>query len=146
MKTRVSISSFLLACIVGILATACSSKSPTKVDVDKNVIVAVYSTVDRGGIVDTVSPSLLVELVHISELLRYSADDAITMPFAFADTAKYAEITGNNLEKRIAICINGQVLSTPVVKMEIENGACSVLLDDVQAKDLFPDINIRELE
>ena len=68
------------------------------------------------------------------------------MPFAFADTAKYAEITGNNLEKRIAICINGQVLSTPVVKIEIKNGACSVLLDDVQAKDLFPDINIRELE
>lgn len=60
--------------------------------------------------------------------------------------AKYAEITGNNLEKRIAISVNGQVLSTPVVKMKIENGTCSVLLDQKQAEDLFPSINIDELK
>lgn len=68
------------------------------------------------------------------------------MPFTFSDTAKYAELTGNSLGKRIAISVNGQVVSTPVVKMKIENGACSVVLDEAQRKALFPNINIEELK
>ena len=67
------------------------------------------------------------------------------MPFIFSDTAKYAELTGNSLGKRIAISVNGQVVSTPVVKMKIENGACSVVLDEVQRKALFPNITIEGL-
>ncbi len=142
MRTRNSIVSLLLASLVGILAIACSTKTPAKVGVDKDISVAIYSTTERGGAIDTVSPCLLEETVHISELLGYPDDDGITMPFTLSDTAKYAEITGNNLEKRIAISVNGQVLSTPVVKMKIENGACSVMLDEAQTKVLFPHINI----
>lgn len=66
------------------------------------------------------------------------------MPFNFSDTAKYAEITENNLGKRIAIAINGQVVSTPVVKMKIDNGACSVVLDDAQVAKLLPNVNIKD--
>lgn len=146
MRTEKLIVSFLMASLVGILAIACGKKTSAKVSVDKDISVAVYSTLDREGAIDTVSPCLLAETVHISELLRYPDDDGITMPFTLSDRAKYAEITGNNLEKRIAINVNGQVLSTPVVKMKIENGACSVLLDEKQAKDLFPTINIDELK
>lgn len=145
MRTRNFIVTFLLASLVGILAIACSAKTPAKVSVDKDISVAVYSTTEREGAIDTVSPCLLTETVHISELLRYPDDDGITMPFTLSDTAIYAEITGDNLEKRIAISVNGQVLSTPVVKMKIENGACSVILDEKQTKDLFPTINIDEL-
>ena len=145
MRTRNFIVTFLLASLVGILAIACSAKTPAKVSVDKDISVAVYSTTEREGAIDTVSPCLLTETVHISELLRYPDDDGITMPFTLSDTAIYAEITGDNLEKRIAISVNGQVLSTPVVKMKIENGACSVILDEKQMKDLFPTINIDEL-
>lgn len=146
MKTRNLIVTFLFASLVGILAIACSAKTPSKVSVDKDISIAIYSTTEREGAIDTVSPCLLTETVHISELLRYPEDDGITMPFTLSDTAKFSEITGNNLDKRIAICVNGQVLSTPVVKMKIENGACSVLLDGKQAKDLFPTINIDELK
>ena len=145
MRTRNLIVTFLLASVVGILAIACSAKTPAKVSVDKDISVAIYSTTEREGAIDTVSPCLLTETVHISELLRYPDDDGITMPFTLSNTAKYAEITGDNLEKRIAIGVNGQVLSTPVVKMKIENGACSVILDEKQTKDLFPTINIDEL-
>ena len=145
MRTKKLIVTFLLASLVGVLAIACSAKEPTKVSVDKDISVAVYSTTEREGAIDTVSPCLLTETVHISELLRYPDDDGITMPFTLSDTAIYAEITGDNLEKRIAISVNGQVLSTPVVKMKIENGACSVILDEKQMKDLFPTINIDEL-
>lgn len=146
MRTRNLIVTFLLAGLVGILAMACSTKAPAKVSVDKDISVAVYSITEREGSIDTVSPCLLDETVHISELLRYPDDDGITMPFKLSDTAKYAEITGDNLEKRIAICINGRVLSTPVVKMKIENGACSVILDEKQMKNLFPTVNIDELK
>lgn len=145
MRTRNLIVAFLFASLVGILAIACSAKTPAKVSVNKDIFVAVYSTTEREGAIDTVSPCLLTETVHISELLRYPDDDGITMPFTLSDTAKYAEITGDNLEKRIAISVNGQVLSTPVVKMKIENGACSVILDEKQTKDLFPTINIDKL-
>ena len=140
-----SVASFLLASLVGFLATACSTNTPAKISVDKDILVAVYSTTDNENITDTVSPCLLEETVHISELLRYPDDDGLTMPFTFSDTAKYAELTGNSLEKRIAISVNGQVVSTPVVKMKIENGACSVVLDEAQRKALFPNINIEEL-
>lgn len=146
MRTKNLIVTFLLASFVGILAIACSAKTPAKVSVDKDISVAVYSTVKSEGTIDTVSPCLLTETVHISELLRYPDDEGITMPFTLSDTAKYAEITGDNLEKRIAISVNGQILSTPVVKMKIKNGACSVILDEKQAKDLFPTINIEELK
>ena len=146
MRTRNLIVTFLLASLVGVLAIACSAKTPAKVSVDKDISVAVYPTTEREGAIATISPCLLEETVHISELLRYPDNDGITMPFTLSDTAKYAEITGNNLEKRIAISVNGQVISTPVVKMKIENGACSVILDEKQAKDLFPTINIEELK
>lgn len=146
MRTRNLIVTFLLASLVGVLAIACSAKTPAKVSVDKDISVAVYPTTEREGAIDTISPCLLEETVHISELLRYPDNDGITMPFTLSDTAKYAEITGNNLEKRIAISVNGQVISTPVVKMKIENGACSVILDEKQAKVLFPTINIEELK
>lgn len=145
MRTRNLIVTFPFASFVGILAIACSAKTPAKVSVDKDISVAIYSTAEREGAIDTVSPCLLTETVHISELLRYPDDDGITMPFTLSNTAKYAEITGDNLEKRIAISVNGQVLSSPVVKMKIENGACSVILDEKQTKDLFPTINIDEL-
>lgn len=146
MRTKNLIVTFLLVGFVGVLAIACSAKTPAKVSVDKDISVAVYSTVKSEGIIDTVSPCLLTETVHIFELLRYPDDEGITMPFTLSDTAKYAEITGDNLEKRIAISVNGQILSTPVVKMKIKNGACSVILDEKQAKDLFPTINIEELK
>uniref|UniRef100_UPI002604DD65 SecDF P1 head subdomain-containing protein n=1 Tax=uncultured Bacteroides sp. TaxID=162156 RepID=UPI002604DD65 len=63
-----------------------------------------------------------------------------------SDTTKFAEITATNLDKRIAIVINGQVISTPVVKMRLDNGACSVVLDDAQMAKLFPNVNMEELK
>ena len=132
MKTKQSIFTILTASLVCILAVACKANAdtPSKVNVDKDVIVAIYSTSGNEGMTDTISPCLLEETVHVSELLHYSGDEGVTMPFKLSDTTKYAEIMASNLDKRIAIAINGQVVSTPVVKMRLDNGACSVVLDD----------------
>lgn len=148
MKTKLSIFTILTASLVCILAVACKANAdtPSKVNVDKDVIVAIYSTFNNEGVTDTVSPCLLEETVHVSELLHYSGDEGLTMPFNLSDTTKFAEITATNLDKRIAIVINGQVISTPVVKMRLDNGACSVVLDDAQMAKLFPNVNMEELK
>lgn len=146
MNTRISVFSILLAGLVCIIAIACNGKTedPTKISADQDFSVAIYSTSENGDVIDTISPSLLEETIHISELIHYHGDEYVTMPFIFSDTAKYAEITENNLGKRIAIAINGQVVSTPVVKMKIDNGACSVVLDDAQVAKLLPNVNIKD--
>ena len=148
MKTKQLIFTILTASLVCILAVACKANAdtPSKVNVDKDVIVAIYSTFNNEGVTDTVSPCLLEETIHVSELLHYSGNEGVTMPFNLSDTTKYAEITANNLDKRIAIAINGQVVSTPVVKMQLDNGACSVVLDDAQVVKLFPNVNTKELK
>ena len=134
--------------ILGVFVCACNytSNAPSEVGVDKDVIVAIYSTIDRGGSVDTVSPCLMKETVHISGLLHYPEDEGITMPFLLSDSIRYAEITQGNLNKRIAISVNGQVISTPVVKMKLNNGACSVVLNEAQMAELFPNVDMKELK
>lgn len=148
MKARNSFFSLLLASLVSLIAIACNANTedPTKISVDKDVIVTIYSTSQNGGVVDTISPCLMEETVHISELLHYPNDKGITLPFNLSDTTKYAEITESNLDKRIAIAINGQIVSTPVVKMRLDNGACSVVLDDTQVDKLFPNVNIEDFQ
>lgn len=148
MKARNSVFTILHSSLVSLITIACNAKAegPTQISVDQDFKVAIYSTSGNGGTVDTISPCLLEETVHISELLHYPDDEGVTMPFIISDTAKYAEITESNLDKRIAIAINGQVVSTPVVKMRLDNGACSVVLDDTQVAKFFPNVSIEDFK
>lgn len=148
MKALNSLFSVLLASLVALYAIACSgnAQNPSKINVDEDIIVAIYPTIDNGDTVEAISPCLLEDTVHVSELIHYPGDDGITIPFNLSDTAKYAEITERNIEKRIAIIINGRVLSTPVVKMKIANGACSVILPKSQISTIFPTITLTALK
>lgn len=148
MKALNSLFSVLLASLVALYAIACSgnAQNPSKINVDEDIIVAIYPTIDNGDTVEAISPCLLEDTVHVSELIHYPGDDGITIPFNLSDTTKYAEITERNIEKRIAIIINGRVLSTPVVKMKIANGACSVILPKSQISTIFPTITLTALK
>lgn len=139
-----SLLSAILVSILGSLVCACNdnSSAPSEVSVDKDIVVAIYSTSDNDGAVDTISPCLMKETVHITELLHYPNDEGITMSFNFSDTIKWAEITESKIDKRIAISVNEEVVSTPVIKMKLDNGACSVMLDEVLMKELFPDAKL----
>lgn len=147
MKTRNLFITVLFASMVSLIAMACNDKAagPAKIGVDQDVKVAIYSTTENGCEADTISLCLIEETAHISELLHYPGEKGVTMPFNFYDTFRYSEITEGNLDKRIAISVNGQVVSTPVVKMKLDNGACSVVLDEAQVSALFPNVNIKEL-
>lgn len=143
MITKNSTFSTILASILGILICACddNSNTPSKVSVNRDIAVAIYSTSDKEGLIDTISPCLLEETVHVSELFHYPGDDGITMPFNLSDTARYAEITESHIDERIAISVNGQVVAAPIVKMKLNDGACSVVLDENQISSLFPNIH-----
>lgn len=148
MKALNSLFSVLLASLVALYAIACSgnAQNPSKINVDEDIIVAIYPTIDNGDTVEAISPCLLEDTVHVSELIHYPGDDGITIPFNLSDTTKYAEITERNIEKRIAISINGRLVSTPVVKMKIANGACSVILPKSQISTIFPTITLTALK
>jgi hypothetical protein len=142
---RKTVFSIIIASIVGIFVFACSTdaKKPISISVDEDVVVALSNYVE-GDSVNATPACLLEDTVRISELLYHSEDDEITVPFKFSDTTKYAEITEHNLEKKIAISINGRVVSTPVVKMRIENGACSATLPKSQILDIFPKVRVED--
>ena len=120
MKAKILLLEVLIVTIISL--TGCTTKTPSKINVDGNVVAAVYSVSDTVNSTVATTECLLEETVHITELLQYPHDEEITMPFHFTDTTKYAEITGNN----------GHIVSTPVVKMKISNGACSVTLPESQ--------------
>ncbi len=130
MKAKILLLEVLIVTIISL--TGCTTKTPSKINVDGNVVAAVYSVSDTVNSAIATTECLLEETVHITELLQYPHDEQITMPFHFTDTTKYAEITGENIGKRIAIGINGHIVSTPVVKMKISNGACSVTIPESQ--------------
>ncbi|MDE6325081.1 MAG: hypothetical protein K2M02_02810 [Duncaniella sp.] len=76
--------------------------------------------------------------MNIFQIVHYAENgDSVTVPFYFSNIEKYSEITGNNIEKQIAIGINGKIIATPTVKMQLDNGACSVLLSQEQVSELF---------
>lgn len=145
MKTK-TLFSILAAFIVSLAAISCgNSQKPETIKVNADLCVTLYQADEIDGSFIAKQPSLMEETVHIQELIRYQGNTDVTMPFHFANVEKYAEITRNNLEKRIAISVNGVVVSTPMVKMEITDGACSVLLSKEQALQLFPNIKVGNL-
>ncbi len=131
--------SSLSAVLISLSTVGCSGKSAINVtNVDKDITVALYETETKDGILCLVSPALLEETVHVSEFVHYAENgDSVTIPFHFSDVEKYAEITEKNIEKKIAISINGKIVATPTVKMRLDNGACSVLLPQEQISELF---------
>ncbi len=131
-----------------LFAAGCNANTnaPTKVSVSKTLNVSISQTQENGDSIFSIPPILLEEAVQVSELVYYPEDgNMITVPFNFSDTTKYAAIIEANLDKRIAISVNGKVVSKPVVKTKLTNGACSILLTEEQTKQLFPDADITQL-
>lgn len=132
---------YLLPIFIILMTTNCSDRSeaPVTLSVDKYFTIALFP--EETSATDTQSAALLREKVHVTELVRYPGEETVTMPFTFTDVEKYAGITGSNISKRIAVSVNGEITSSPMVKMQIDNGACSVTLDSLQLSRLFPEIN-----
>lgn len=136
---------YLLPIFIILLTTDCSghSEAPATLSVDKYFTIVLFP--EEINATDSQSVALFREKVHVTQLISYPGEETVTMPFAFTDVKKYAGITGSNIGKRIAVSINGEITSSPMVKMQIDNGACSVTLDSLQLSRLFPEIKIATL-
>lgn len=134
----------LSAIFITMSAIGCynNSQKPDTFKINAEIPVELCLTEEQDGSIIAVQPSLMKDTVHISELVRYPDDNEITVPFHFKDVEKYAQITETNIDKRIAISINGDIVSTPVIKMKISDGACSVLLSKEQIAKYFPNIQV----
>lgn len=149
MKIKALLLVLLMACINGAVLTGCESTSRKTVRTDVNVdfMVSIYPMAESGDTCTVADVVLLEENIHVGEVIHYPDDGkSITIPFRFSDIGKYKQLTANNIGKRIAITLNGEVVYTPVVKMEINNGACSVVLTDEQLIKFIPDVDLNKLE
>lgn len=148
MKTKKLLFRVMAACLMGVLAAGCgrANERPDEETVSKSLDLAVYASVESDGKFAPLDSALLRENVSVEKLLHYDRDgDFITVPFHFTDSVEYAKITEANIGKHIVITADGEVVSTPIVKMRIGNGACSFLLSKEQAEKLFPKEKIEKL-
>jgi len=138
----------MTVCTTGILVIGCGNKNelPQVEPVNQNLNVAIYAATETEGKITPLEPALLQECVSIDKIIHYDRDgDYITVPFQFKDSVVYAEITEANIGKRIVITVDGEIVTTPMVKMRIGNGACSFLVSKEQAQNLFPRAEIENL-
>lgn len=148
MKIKRLLFTFLSVCSIVILGAGCGNKNqwPDEETVNKNLNIAIYAATETDGTFIPVEPMLLQENVAIDKLLHYDGDsDLITVPFRFKNSVEYAKITAENVGRHIVITADGEVVSTPMVKMRIDNGACSFLLSKYQAQKFFPKDIIEKL-
>lgn len=141
MKNEKLLTAIVLA-IIAVIMAACSG-STKSIPLDEDVAIAIYPVKPDNGTYTAAGEPLLEEQIHLSEAFIYPQDDGmVTIPFNFQNVDRYAEITESNIGRHIAISINGTVVSAPLVKMRLENGACSAIMTKAQAKEIFPDIDL----
>jgi len=90
---------------------------------------------------------ILSEKVHITEANSIPAYGGnIQVGFKFPDAGKWATITRENIGRRLAIFVNGQLMNAPTVNTEIESGNCSVSIPADLIKDYLPDLDIEKIK
>lgn len=67
----------------------------------------------------------------------------IELTFNEAGTKRFAEVTRQNIDKKLAIIINGEILQAPVIRMEISGGQAVIAgsFSKEEASDLVKKLN-----
>lgn len=90
---------------------------------------------------------LLSENVLVTEAYSMpSYDGNIQVGFKFTDTKKWEAITRENIGKRLAVFVNGQLMNAPQVNSEITSGNCSVTIPAEMLKDYLPGFDLKKLK
>lgn len=86
---------------------------------------------------------------------KVTVTDAYSMPsnggdiqveFKFADTKKWETITQENIGKRLAVFVNGQLMNAPQVNSEITSGSCSVSIPADKIHEYLPNLDLEKLK
>ena len=92
-----------------------------------------YGDPGKMDLVIIASTPLLEQDVEITEVNKLpKSGDIYQVAFRFNDRSLWEKITTANIGKRIAICVNGTVLSAPQVNSPITQGACSVTVPQIK--------------
>lgn len=135
-------------CSATLSLTGCaqSSEKTNEKAVNKTIQIAIYAAINTNQGIAKVEPALLQETVSVNKIVHHPDDgDRLTVPFQFRDTVRYAALTERNIGRHIVITADGEIVSAPLVKMRIENGACSFLLSKEQAQRHFPTAIVTDL-
>lgn len=91
--------------------------------------------------------SILSEKVEVTEANNIpSYQGNIQVAFKFSDAKKWEEITKENIGKRLAIFVNGQLMNAPQVNCEITSGNCSVSIPANIIHEYLPSLNLEKLK
>ena len=70
----------------------------------------------------------------------------IQIGFKFSNTEKWATITRENIGKRLALFVNGQLMNAPQVNNVIESGYCSVSIPANMVTDFLPNLDLEKIK
>ncbi len=90
---------------------------------------------------------ILTEKVTVTEvnfIPSYGGD--IQVAFKFADAKKWEAITQDNIGKRLAVFVNGQLMNAPQVNSEITSGNCAVAIPADMIHDYLPNLDLEKLK
>lgn len=93
------------------------------------------------------SEPILSEKVNVTEansIPAYGGD--IQIGFKFSDAEKWATITRENIGKRLAVFVNGQLMNAPQVNSEIESGSCSVSIPANKVTEFLPNLDLEKIK
>ncbi len=90
---------------------------------------------------------ILSEKVAVTEANSIpSYDGNIQVGFKFADAKKWETITQENIGKRLAVFVNGQLMNAPQVNSAITSGSCSVSIPADMIHDYLPNLDLEKLK
>ena len=90
---------------------------------------------------------ILSEKVTVTDaysIPSYGGD--IQVAFKFADAKKWEAITQENIGKRLAVFVNGQLMNAPQVNSEITSGNCSVSIPADMIHQYLPNLDLEKLK
>ncbi len=91
--------------------------------------------------------TILSEKVSVTEAnYMPSYEGNIQVAFKFHDARKWEEITKENIGKRLALFVNGQLMNAPQVNLEITSGNCSVSIPADMIHEYLPDLELEKLK
>src|SRR5688572_2056801 len=131
-----SLLTLLIVCWTGILTQAPAATAPTDMPRFEVRLVADRSDADAEALetTDANEPTLQVErrvLLDASHVRAAQAQQAehnpnewsVLLTFTAAGSATFERVTGENMSRRLAIVLDGKVLSAPTIRSRIRGAA-----------------------
>lgn len=88
---------------------------------------------------------LLIDRVQITEEAVQAYGGDIQVGFRFSNAGKWAEITEENIGQRLAVVVDGQLMSAPQVNTQITSGNCTVTIPDEKIHRFLPELDLEKI-